>query len=177
MEELYCLVKESKEQNKDSLMKIIEMFKPLIKKYSRKLSYDGAETDLLITFIETVLFLPIFKNENLKKDKCIVGYIHSSIKNKYIYLSKKNMNILKTETELNLDICQNEFSSSIEDSFLMKYLVDNLNELQKKVIIQKFFYNYSDIEIGKKLKISRQAVNRIKKRALNNLRKEFVSSL
>ncbi|KAA8666397.1 sigma factor-like helix-turn-helix DNA-binding protein [Clostridium sp. HV4-5-A1G] len=40
----------------------------------------------------------------------------------------------------------------------------------KKVIIKKFFYGFTDTEIGKQLSISRQAVNRLKNRALERLR-------
>lgn len=173
MNDLYWLVIESQQHNKTSMTKIIERFNPLIKKYSRKLNYDGAETDLIIALIEAILSLPILKNKNFKKNKYIIGYIHSSIKNKYIYLSKKNSKILNTEIELNLDILNNNNFSSIDEPILIKCLLDNLTELQRTVIIQKIFNNYTDIEIGKKLNISRQAVNRIKNRALNNLRKSL----
>lgn len=61
--------------------------------------------------------------------------------------------------------------SSIRSS--IKSLLSMLTELQKKIIILKFFLNYSDIEIANELCKSRQVVNRIKNRALKRLRENI----
>ncbi|HAQ41984.1 MAG TPA: hypothetical protein DCM73_14895 [Clostridiales bacterium] len=41
-----------------------------------------------------------------------------------------------------------------------------LTELQKKIIVYRYIYGYSSQEIAQKLKVSRQAVNRTKNRAI-----------
>lgn len=89
----YELTLNSKSGNKDSLLELIERFYPLIKKYSRKLRYDGAETDLIISFIEIIKSIPIINC--IMKEEQIIGYISKSIKNKYIQLSKRYGNIFK----------------------------------------------------------------------------------
>ncbi|NFV14395.1 sigma-70 family RNA polymerase sigma factor [Clostridium sporogenes] len=171
MSELYKLVRESKYGNKDSMMKIINKFKPLISKYSNKLSYDGADTDLTIALIEIINKLPIHNKDKMGKEQFIVGYIHKSIINKYIYLSKKNNKILKMEIELNLDIkTPNNMDNSIDDNIVAAMLLDEVSQLQKLVLIKRFLENYTEVEIANELKISRQAVNRIKNRALKKLR-------
>lgn len=170
---LYDMIIKSQNGDKKSLMEIIKKFNPIIKKYSRKLSYDGADSDLIISLIETIFFLPILNNSNLKKDEYIVGYISTSVKNKYINLAKKNTKISINETELNLDFITNKMIFSAEDNIFIKDLLDRLTKLQKKVIILKFFNGYTDNEIACNLHISRQSVNRTKNRALKKLRKEI----
>lgn len=174
MNELYIVVKNCQNKNKDSILKMIERFNPLIKKYSRKLNYDGADTDLIISLIETINSLPLSKSNIIKEDKYIVGYISSSIKNKYIYLSKKYSKIYEKETKLNLDISNDETSRSMEEFILIEMLLDKLPTLQRNIIIQKFIKGYTDAEIANQLNISRQAVNRAKNRGLKNL-KEYLN--
>lgn len=171
MSELYYLVNEAQQKNKNSLMEILEKFTPLIKKYSRKLNYDGSETDLIITLIETINAIPLSRTNIIKEDKYIVGYIATSIKNKYIFLSKKYSKIYEKEIELNLDIANNETSNSMEECILLRMLLDKLPKLQRNIIIQKFIKDFSDSEIANQLNISRQAVNRAKNRGLKNLQK------
>lgn len=171
MDNLYTMIISAKNKDENSLMKILNKFDPLIKKYARKLNYDDAKSELIVTLIETVLFMPIADKQYLQKDECIVGYISKSIKNKYIYLSKKKSKIEGIETELNLDTCTDKYYISADNSLLIKNLLDNLSDLQRDIIIQRFFLQYSDVEIASRLCISRQAINRIKNRALKNMKK------
>jgi DNA-directed RNA polymerase specialized sigma24 family protein len=48
-----------------------------------------------------------------------------------------------------------------------------LSEKQRIVVIAKFVSGYSDVEIAKFLNISRQAVNKLLRRALKTLFKEL----
>ncbi|WP_274542125.1 hypothetical protein [Clostridium tetani] len=41
MNNLYCLVKHSQSKDDKAILRILDKFSPLIKKYSRKLNYDG----------------------------------------------------------------------------------------------------------------------------------------
>lgn len=142
----------------------IKKFEPIIKKYSRKLNYDGAETDLIITLMKILNKLPNNKNE-----KIITSYIAKSIKNEYIKLSKKNQ--LITQNEIFFEI------EPVGDSNLdMETIIDIKNALkilttnQRRVIKLKMYYGYSDAEIAAKLNITRQAVNKTKKAALKKIR-------
>ena len=62
--------------------------------------------------------------------------------------------------------CAEEFECSVTLKDGMKLL----NERQKEAVILKYIYGYSDVEIGEKLGITRQAVNRLEKRGLSILR-------
>lgn len=49
----------------------------------------------------------------------------------------------------------------------------HLTELQRKIILLKYIYGYSDQEIANRLKISRQAVNRAKNRGVKIIRENY----
>lgn len=146
------------------MMKIINKFNPLIKKYSRKLNYDGADTDLIITFIETVYKMPL-TNSN---DSCIVNYINKSITNKYIFLSKVNAQIKHSEKALELYNLEDKNNIYIEDSILIRSSLDKLSNIEKKILIEEYIKDYAETKIAKELKVSRQAVNKTKNKALKN---------
>lgn len=175
MNKLNNIVKNAQNGNKVCMLKIIDKFMPLIKKYSNKLQYDGADRDLIIALIEVMNYIPIYKNTKFDEDKYIVGYISTSIKHKYIQLSKKNTNIIDKEIELDLNILSDykaiEEWNSIDTSIFINNLMDKLSSYHKYIIKKIFMYNISEVDLAKELKISRQSVNRAKNRALNNLRK------
>lgn len=174
MGELYKLVEWSQDGNKECLLEIVCKFKPLIRKYSRKLNYDGSDSDLTICLLETIYNIPINKVE-MQRDECIIGYINVSIKHKYINLSKRYTSIANSETELNTDILDEECSDISEDSICINNLVDNLPKLQQEIIKQIYFKGFSEKDLATKLNISRQAVNRVKNRALKNLKTRYLA--
>lgn len=65
--------------------------------------------------------------------------------------------------------CDPTFETKIE----LIQLIKPLTTTQKEVLYLKYFYGYSDSEISDKLHITRQAVNRTKNRALEELRKLY----
>lgn len=68
-------------------------------------------------------------------------------------------------------------SSSIypnfEDKLTVDTLINKLTKKEKTVIILKYFYEYSDVEIANIFGVSRQAINKTKNRALNKMKKTF----
>lgn len=167
---LYDLILKCQYGNKDSLMYLIEKFKPLIRKYAKKLNYDGSDSDLIITLIYIIKSMPIKTNITLKKDKCIIGYISNSIRYKYIALSKKYHSTIP-DLELKEEIIATENINNIEDVLLINTYLDKLSDLQKYVLKQIYFKDISERSIAKNLNISRQAVNKTKIRALKNLKR------
>lgn len=72
--------------------------------------------------------------------------------------------------ELNHEILADKTMENVEDIVLTSILIDSLTKQQKYVIAMKFIYGLSENEIAEILKISRQAVNRTKNRALQKLK-------
>lgn len=166
------IVIEAGNGDENAMCLLIDRFKPLILKYSKELKYEEAQTDLIISLIETTKKLK-FKISTSSDEPLVVHLIHKSLKNKKIdlyrkYIRKKNIEVVSLEKTEELIGGVN-----IEDDYIFMKLLDQLNTRQKNIIILKFIYKYSDIEIAKKLKISRQAVNQNKNKALNCLKKFY----
>lgn len=174
MGELYKLVECSMKGDKECMLEIINKFKPLIRKYSRKLNYDGSDSDLIICLLETINSIPV-NNLEMQKDERIIGYINASIKHKYIYLSKKYTHIINSETELDTDILGEACEDISENLIFINNLVDKLPKLQQEIIKQIYFKGKSVNDMAKQLNISRQAVNKAKNRALKNLKDRYLS--
>ncbi len=61
----------------------------------------------------------------------------------------------------------------IENEDFIKKSMDKLNELERKIIIRRFYSNKTQSEIAKELNISQMTVSRIEKKSLEKLRIEF----
>lgn len=57
------LIVSAKDKNKDSLMEIINKFRPLIKKQAYALNYEDAENDLIVDMIELIYNMPFFQHD------------------------------------------------------------------------------------------------------------------
>lgn len=79
---------------------------------------------------------------------------------------------------------ENRFIQPIETDFvdnsqnfitkiIVKDLLKKLPNKQKEILIFRYIYGLSDVEIADSKKVSRQAVFKIRKRALNNLLLDF----
>ena len=159
-----------KNGDNDELYLLIKKFEPIIKKLSRKLNYEEAETDLIIFFIEFVKSINLEKFK-IKNDGIIVNYIKKSLYNKYTkLLSKKILNNID-----NIEYRDNHILSQDDKTniFLYEYIKLNLNRTQSMVIYYKYIHDLSDIEISRKLNISRQAVNKAKNKSLYKLQHEY----
>lgn len=166
---LYFNFQKAKDNDTDSTLYIVETFIPLIKKYSRKLNFDGADTDLIISLLNLIKSLP----DHLTDDNAIVSYIAVSIKNEYIKLSKRNNKIMKTEILFDEYIKEFPFSNDEESLLILNELLDKLPKNQSELLKGIFIDGYSVVSIAKKLNISRQAVNKTKNIALKQLRTQL----
>ena len=74
-----------------------------------------------------------------------------------------------------LDIVGDEdkYYARIENEDFINKSMDKLNDLEKNIIIQRFFENKTQSDIAKELNISQMTVSRIEKRSLEKLRIEF----
>lgn len=166
---LYETIKAIQSGDCEKIADVINIFRPTINKFSRKLKYEEAETDLIIAFIE------MLKAMNLKKfdsnnEGAIVNYIYSTMKNKHVDLFRRYVKRQKEEFEINLDIIVNIEKYSIESGAFIEDLLNRLPEMQKMILKEKYIKDHTDIEIAEKLHITRQAVNKSKNRGLKTLR-------
>lgn len=166
---LYEVIKHVKEVDMEGFIDIKEKFDPLIKKFSRKLYYEETETDLIIALINIVTNINL-NNFDPENEGALVKYIHNVMKHKYIDLYRKYVQKRREEFELNIELLQDNSYFNLDEKIFIESLLNRLSPIQKTILEEKFIKDHSDIEIANMLNISRQAVNKSKKRALDNLR-------
>lgn len=151
------------------ILDLLSKFDLKIRKLSRKLNYECAETDLKIYFIELIKSINIYKLKN-KSDNSVFKYLNICLDNKSNMLYKSNS---KFNNEIVKDC--NEISNEKEYLQINKVeiysILDCLNNIQKKIIISKYINKLTDNEIASALGISRQSVYVNKNKALSKLKK------
>lgn len=173
--ELYNLIKSSQTNDKDALMEMIKRYKPLICKLSRKLQYEEAETDVTIMFIELIKHLDLRKF-NAQDEGRLVSYIAICMNSKNIDLFRKHIRNKIEVLEIDTDVLGEK---GIDDNIISKLCfkellnIPSLTEIQKNILIEKFMFDKSDMEIAKEFKISRQSVNRTVNRGLQNIKSSY----
>jgi len=160
---------EAKQNSNKDMMQIITKFMPLIKKYSRKLPYYEIETDLIITIIKAINSYPISENE--EDEKIIVSYLAQSIKHEYIRLSKKNSKIILLEVDLDDTLYLIKSNDNVEETVIVNIILDELPDKQRILMKELFIDGYSEAYLAERHHVSRQAINKTKRKALENIRK------
>nr|WP_312580050.1 sigma-70 family RNA polymerase sigma factor [Sedimentibacter sp.] len=168
---LYELFKMGQEGDEKAKLELYKIFLPRIKKFGRKLFYEEAETDITIFLLEFINKANLEKFQN-RTDEEIDSYMYKVFKNKYINILRQNINKNIETTILETDfICYDCYEKLDKEYFFG--LMQSLNDIQKKIIIGKYVYDYSDIELSALLKVSRQTIYKHKKKALTILKDEI----
>ena len=175
MEVLYSKIELAQNGNEPAILELIQQFSPLLKKYSHLLQTEDALNDLTVDFIELIKRINL---ESLRShsDGVLVTYIRNTMHSKYIFYIRKE----KIEKQVlhfeSIDNCaQQIINPSISftqlDEDLIFLIPDGLlTENENYVIRMLYKYGYSAAEIARDYKISRQAVNQMKLRAIEKLR-------
>ena len=178
---LCVLARNAKYGDRDAALKMIQQFQPLLQKYSRKLGYVDAYNDLILFFIELISKIPEHLIIESKEGK-LVKYITISLKNQYCYLLKQKIFL---SCEINLSQLSDEQRHCLESSLSTVDQIDNesilhtfknlLSPNELRIIILIYYWGFSSAEIARHDKITRQAVNQLKHRALAKIKKAFLN--
>lgn len=169
---LFELIQLAQTKDEDAILHLMQTFNPLINKLSKKLNYEDAKSDVILEFIKLIYSINMDKINNVS-DPFLISYISRATKCKSIDLFKKNVLKLPETIELNLDIISPENTNIdlvdklfIDEIFASKCITDK----QKLILKERYINDFSDYEISQKLHISRQAVNCLRRKALENIR-------
>jgi len=168
---LYEIFKKAQNGDESEKLKICKKFLPCIKSFGRKLFYEDAETDLTIFLLEFIATVDIEKF----KDRCdgeITNYVYFSLKSKYLNLLKQKINKRVDEFFLINEPMYFDRYENIEREHISK-LLKILNKKQQQIIVGRYIDGLSDIRLAEMFKISRQAVYKEKKKALELLKAEL----
>lgn len=158
-----------------ALLKLIEKFDPLLKKYANKLDDLDAYQNLRVDFIEFILNIDI-ENIRIPSEARIVNYISTSVYHIYIKqsillnYSRKILLLSDLSEAQNIKI---EEQSAIKEKYINSNLEYALNKLtsNEKELIHLIFYKEQTIpEIAKLYGTSRQAINQKKIRILKKMK-------
>lgn len=171
MKKLGKLVRQYKDGDNDALIEIIDVFKPVINKYSRNSYNEDMENELVLFMITLLDKMPV-REEVLNNDKYVFLYILKSLKNKYIYINKKSYERYSNEL-LNNEYLNYHDYESLESDIVFYDMIKFLSDVEKNILIKKYIGNLSESDIARKFNTSRQYINRTHKKALNKLRKMY----
>ena len=184
--------------NSESLLALIEKFKPLLKKYAYKLHYEDAYYDLQLDFIQIILTINLDAQKQ-KSEGTLVNYICNSVQHAYCKRLKtilgRAMPTVELDSPTNVQISNlltasshQEFSDFALDVanilYFANYSVTDpgdtplskcqiLTEKEYQVIVLVYKYQLSSAEIARRLCATRQNVNQCKKRAEQKLRNYY----
>lgn len=174
MENLSLLI-EAAQKKSENMIILMDHFTPLIRRLAHRLPYEyqDAEQDMRLSFLEIVNRMKLEQMRCLE-DKYLLGYIKNAMTNRYINLLYASTKQKEPKSLIDYRDVEVEEGVGFNDQIELLSLLRTLPKIQKDVLYFRYFYGYSDIEIAQKLHITRQAVNKIKNRALKELKRFYI---
>lgn len=169
---LFKIVQDYQTKNSNDIILLIHKIDPLLKKYARKLQYEDAYNDLLLSLIETIKKMPI-SNFNPEYQGAIFNYLSKSIYTSFIkqmskYIKYNNQHIF-LDDEWNLFESKSYNTTDIMDLNNILHKTNILNDNEKLILYGIYYLGYKDIDIANKMGKSRQSICNLKRRALRKL--------
>lgn len=161
------LVTEAKE-NPQVMLKVICLMKPLIKSYCKRtffLDKEDAIQEVILAIIESVKRIP-----HCSSDGECINYIRNAVKINYAHLCKKN-DTLQFDADTNNyenNVQYTEKYADIEFAVDIHNFISTLPKKKKELMIL-LVLGASDQDIARRLNVSRQYVNRIKKQIIKKM--------
>jgi RNA polymerase sigma factor (sigma-70 family) len=111
----------------------------------------------LIIFLLEYINKANFDKFRNRSDGEIVNYIKLLFKNKSIDILRKLLNERIETMRIERELVYDDYYKNIEEEYIFS-LMKTLSDAQKKIIIGRYIYGYSDEKLAKSFKVSRQAV-------------------
>lgn len=171
--ELICEIK----QDKENFILLLYRFQPLIKKYVRIL-YKDEEEDMYAEF-SVALWEAVCNITFCNGEGQTVKYLANALRNKYFELYRKsrkyNDHIIQMEER---ELKETEGVDNTLDDILIR---DELLRIRRgtkgkkrQIFTLLFLEGCTDLQVARKLNISRQYVHRVKKSFLEIIKKEVL---
>lgn len=164
----------------DAMEGLVSKFEPVLKKYSRKLFWEDALSDMTVAFVELIHGLQV-DNLRCKEDGALINYIAHSVRNTYNALLRDFFSHPQEIASLDDATEATKYEAmSYEDAFEEQRFFDildscaTLTEKERIVLTQIYYWGYTSVEIANSLSTSKQNINQIKQRGLKKLREKLV---
>lgn len=165
---LIPLILNYRKRDEEAFLKIFKIFERLINYYDSKMRCEDGGAELTLFLLELLFRLDLsqFKCDN---SYSVQKYIVVAIRNRYIDISRKSCEDLKKiQLFANVNAVLWE---RCDERLMLEDALCKLSYKQRRVLEYKYFCGYNDFEIAKAMGITRQAVNGIKRRAFDTLKK------
>lgn len=168
---LVDLVNRFKYGDDTSFDEIYACFSGLIRHYSIKRGGEDMMQSLSLFLVELLHSINLSRFA-LDETDGLKRYISVAIRNHYIHLSKE-----ECEEDMQQAYYFSKKIPSISDytdeKVDLNQALKRLNAGQRRIMVYKYLYEYRDTEIATILKVSRQAVNRLQRRAIESLKRYY----
>lgn len=174
------LIKGFKNGETEKFTQIVEKMNPLINKYVRIMYKDEKEdmrSEFVLCLLESVTMMKYYNEEG----QCVF-YLNRAVKNKFHELYKKSKLHFDSETVVEDEYLKSiyEKKTEFDDCIIaqdLKKLLMEIKGKQYEILYAILFKDEADIEIAKKLSVSRQYVNRIRRNFFNLLKKTYFKDI
>jgi hypothetical protein len=161
---LLILISKAKRKDKVALTQLVEKFNPLLIHYAKKLynvEFDDAKQELSILLIESIYAIERYNHVN----ECL-AFIKLYVHRGFCKLYQKSKRKYIEFTEFNDDVLNRLCSDNISDvdTFIDFNHVIHKQPLKIQKIIILSCLGYTDHDISIQMHLSKQYVNRVKKR-------------
>lgn len=171
------LIEAAKDGNQSAMLKIIEKFRPILRKYTRLENYsEDVHSELVLNLIELIHTINL-KQLNCTNDYALINYISTALYHSYIRIVKQKSTITQHEQQTD-DVSIFEqaslspgLPSFTNDIVLKDFLVTSLTPREYFCVNSIILQGDTASNVASKLGVSRQAVNQAKKRAMDKLNK------
>ena len=167
---LIDLVNRFKRGDEASFEEIYECFIGLMKHYSYRLDGEDMLQELSMFLVKLLRSVDLSKFSD-SDDNGLQRYISVALRNCYIFTAREKSkgNIPTYPFNEIIPISWDSIDERVNLSDAFSYLTFS----QRKVMVYRYLYDYSDAKIATILKISRQAVNRLHRRAIESLKRYY----
>lgn len=165
---LKTLIERFRKGDTSTFSLIYAKFKKLIFFYANRLGYEDAASDMTLFLIELLYVLKLDKFSS-NNSESLERYISICLRNECFALNKKASRQLQNLLPLyenKIPLCE-----YYDEKLLLFEALEKLSERQKTVLVCKYIYGYTEIEIAQMMGTTRQTVAFIKNRAFEILRK------
>ena len=168
---------QAQNHNEEKMLFLIEKFQPLLNSFSNMSNNkEDIKSELTLAFIEIIYNIKLANFRYEINNYILTAYIKKSIYRKYINIQMNEQNRLSkeilTDNENVLDTCLEE--EDFDEIILLSESMKSLLTSKEYYCIEKIvLYNYSASELAKENKLSKQAINQCKLRALNKLKMNY----
>lgn len=152
--------------DKNEFYLVVDKMKPLMNKYINKLYKDDKEdsySEFLMALWEGICNIEFYEN-----DGQVVNYLSTALRNKFLELYRKSKKTYEYEIITSDEIYQNiSFQELKYNEITLKMdinkFVSEYSGIKREIYYLILIENMTDATIAKKLHISRQYVNRVRK--------------